>query len=565
MIRDLQMLSQLAWFDEEYLTGDPEIRSLKEQGRDFNSADQQLMGRKQQEILSKVLGAYREAAGRGQIEISTSPFYHPILPLLCDSNIADVAHPYVALPSRFSYPNDASAQMADAKSYLGRTLGCEVHGLWPPEGALSDDVLARAAEAGFLWTATDDGLLRRSLGRDLTAEEKYRPYLWQQGEQKIHVLFRDQRLCELIGVVYARMNAEHAVDHFVRELHKLCDETLTSGQDAIVPIVLDGENAWEHYAENGRPFLRTLYRRISEEPDLTAVTVSEALAGTAPSRLERIFPGTWIDGNFDIWIGAAEDNQAWELLLKARRRFDERAPEAPPDKRRLAWEELMIAEGSDWCWWYGPEHSADSRGEFDSLFRGHLTSVYSLLGDPVPAELSRPLLKPQIPQHHGPAGLIQPVIDGRKTTPSEWANAGRYRAAHTSGPVHSQRPPIDELLYGSDGQNLYLWLGQGDAKQKLERMELNVQVRNGTGEQFCIKLSRGSEGVAIDSALTAGAVQAALQDGYEIRISLAALRAKAGSPLFLRMDASSNELPMASLPSYGELELKQTAMAAYTY
>jgi hypothetical protein len=120
-------------------------------------------------------------------------------------------------------------------------------------------------------------------------------------------------------------------------------------------------------------------------------------------------------------------------------------------------------------------------------------------------------------------------------------------------------------LYGSDGQNLYLWLGQGDAKQKLERMELNVQVRNGTGEQFCIKLSRGSEGVAIDSALTAGAVQAALQDGYEIRISLAALRAKAGSPLFLRMDASSNELPMASLPSYGELELKQTAMAAYTY
>jgi alpha-amylase/alpha-mannosidase (GH57 family) len=568
MMRDLQVLSQLAWFDEEYLAHDAEIAALVRKGRDFTLAEQQLVGRKQPELLTKVLTAYRDAAERGQIEISTSPFYHPILPLLCDSNIADVSHPYVALPPQFAYPSDGSAQMMDAKRYLEKTLGSEVKGLWPPEGAVSDEVLARAAAAGFRWTATDDCVLQQTLGHDLIAEEKYRGYVWQRDgapdEEKIQVLFRDHRLCELIGVVYARMEAQEAANHFVGELHKACDGMLHMGQDAIVPIILDGENAWEHYLENGRPFLRALYRRISEDASIEAVTVTEALAGGAMARLPRIFPGSWIDGNFDIWIGAEEDNRAWELLLAARRRFDE-GTSATAENKRLAWEELMIAEGSDWCWWYGPEHSADSRGEFDNLFRNHLANVYRLLGDAVPAELGHSLLKVQLPQHRGPAGMIQPVIDGKQTSHAEWANAGRYRAAHTSGPMHSQRPPIQELRYGSDGQNLYLWLGQGESKLKFTGMDLNVQIRNSSGEQYSIKLCPNGEGIGISSALPEGAVQAALQDAFEIRVSMTALHAKAGSQLFIKVEVSSEGLPLGSLPTYGDLELKQTAMAAYTF
>jgi len=562
MIRDLQVLSQLAWFDEEYLANDLEVCALKVKGRDFTVADQQLLGRKQQGLLRKVLGAYRQAAARGQIEISTSPFYHPILPLLCDSNIADVAHPYVALPTQFKYPSDAAAQMTAAKSYLEEALGSTVNGLWPPEGAVSDEVFEKAAEAGFQWTASDDGVLERTLGHVPIAREKYQPYLWQRGEQRIHVLFRDKRLCELIGVVYARMDAEKAADHFVRELHKECDGLLHFGHDATVSIILDGENAWEHYFENGRPFLRALYRRISEDAKIEAVTVSQAIQDSAPARLPQIFPGSWIDGNFDIWIGAEEDNKAWELLLRARRRFDE-VTDATAENKRLAWEELMIAEGSDWCWWYGPEHSADSRGEFDNLFRSHLANVYRLLGDAVPSELSHSLLKAQQPQHRAPAGMIQPVIDGKQTSHAEWANAGRYCAAHTSGPMHSQRPPIQELLYGSDGQNLYLWLGQ--SKQRFDGMDLHVQIRNSAGEQFSITVGQGHDGVVTSSSLAQGAVQAALLDAWEIRISLAGIHAKPGSQLFLRIEVWSEGLPMGSLPSYGELELKQTAMAAYTF
>jgi alpha-amylase/alpha-mannosidase (GH57 family) len=550
MLRDLQVLSQLAWFDEEYLAKDPDIAALKLKGRDFTLADQQAIGRKENELLGKVLDAYRLAAQRGQIEVSTSAFYHPILPLLCDSNVAHVSHPYVALPEQFAYPGDAATQLAKAKSYLEGAVEMGVRGLWPPEGAVSDAVLAIAAQAGFAWTATDEAVLERTLGRALSARDKYRPYLWERGEERIHVLFRDRRLCELIGVVYARMDAEEAADHFVRELHKAAQD-----RDATIPIILDGENAWEHYVDNGRPFLRALYRKISEDSAIEAVTVSEALRQASPARLERIFPASWIDGNFDIWIGADEDNRAWELLLNARRRFDQ-ATSATLENRLLAWEELMIAEGSDWYWWYGPEHSALSRGEFDGLFREHLANVYRLLGDSVPGELSHTLLKPQPPEHRAPTGMIQPVIDGKQSSHAEWVNAGRYRAAHTSGPMHSQRAPIQELLYGSDGQNLYLWLACGEGAQ------LTVTLRNSSGERFAINVPTSGQPM---SELPPGAVDAVIKDACEMRISLAALRAKPGSQLFLKVDVWSEGLPMGSLPGYGELELRQSAMAAYTF
>jgi len=558
MLRDLQVLSQLAWFDEEYLEHDQEIRALHAKGRDFSVAEQRGLGIKQHELMNKVLDVYRAGAARGQIEISTSPFYHPILPLLCDSNIADISHPYVALPQQFKYPGDASMQLTDARNYLQKALATKVEGLWPPEGAVSDEVLARASQAGFRWIATDGTVLQQTLGHDLPRAELYRPRLWQQGKERITVLFRDHRLCDLIGVVYARMGAEEAADHFMAEVHKACAPLVHMGHDATVTIALDGENAWEHYQQNGRPFLRALYQRISNDPSMQAVTISEALEGTTMPQIQRIFPGSWIDGNLDIWIGADEDNKAWDLLLKARRRFDERSPNATPEDRALAWKELMIAEGSDWCWWYGPEHSADSRGEFDRLFRDHLANVYRALGDPIPRELSQTLLKPQHPQHRGPAGMIQPVIDGKQTSHAEWANAGRYRADHTSGPMHSQRPPIQELRYGSDGQNLFLWLGQ-----KLAGGELKLQIRNSSAQKFEIQIGNGAH--TIDCALAPGTVEAALQDAYEIRISLAALHAKPGSQLYIRVEVWSEGLPLGSLPDYGELELKETAMAAYTF
>ena len=392
--RDLQVLSQLAWFDEEFLTKDAEIRELVVKGRGYSHADQTLMGQKQLEIIGHVVPVYREFARRGQIEISTTPYYHPILPLLCDSNIASVAHPGVPLPTRFHYPGDARLQLERARAYTAERAGITPVGLWPSEGSVSDEALALAADAGFTWAATDNGVLGRTLNQPPGPEVTYRPYVWRQGGREMHMIFRDHELSDLIGFTYSGVEAGKAADHFLNKIRANCRGILATGRDALVPVILDGENCWEYYPESGREFLRQLYRGIQDDPEMQALTVSKALAKVEPAPLSHIFPGSWINANFDVWIGAEEDNKAWEYLLRARQAYDNAVLEAklPADRLAFAFEELQIAEGSDWCWWYGPEHSSDNRADFDELYRAHLRNVYQALGILPPDELSRTIL-----------------------------------------------------------------------------------------------------------------------------------------------------------------------------
>src|SRR5882672_31390 len=309
--RDLQVLSQVAWFDEEFLEGDAEVRALVEKGRNFSLDDQALMGRKQLEILALVLPTYRRLAAAGQIEISTTPFYHPILPLICDSDIAAVSHPGVPLPSRFHYPQDAREQLQMARDFFAPV---QPRGLWPSEGSVSDEVFSIAAETGFTWAASDSGVLDRTLGHSSGILELYRSYLWKQGGHSLNVIFRDHFLSDLIGFVYSRMDAAQAADDFLLRIRQNCAGVLSSGRDALVPIILDGENAWEYYYRGGRPFLRELYRRIQDDTNMKALTVSEALELSVPEPIDHIFPASWISTNFDVWIGAEEDNKAWEYF-----------------------------------------------------------------------------------------------------------------------------------------------------------------------------------------------------------------------------------------------------------
>jgi len=287
--------------------------------------------------------------------------------------------------------------------------------------------------------ASDSGILDRTLGHTSGVTELYRPYLWRQGDRSLKVIFRDHYLSDLIGFVYARMDAGQAADDFLFRIRQNCYSILSSGRDALVPIILDGENAWEYYDRNGRPFLRDLYRRILLETNMKAVTVSEALAATEAQPLDHIFPGSWIGANFDVWIGAEEDNKAWEYLLRARQTYDQ-ATGVPEESRRLAYEELLIAEGSDWCWWYGPEHDSANRPEFDALFRNHLANVYRALRLTPPEELSRPILHTVAPEFRTePASRIHPIIDGRITSYFEWLGAGVYRLDGRSGSMHGKK------------------------------------------------------------------------------------------------------------------------------
>jgi alpha-amylase/alpha-mannosidase (GH57 family) len=539
--RDLQVLSQLAWFDEEFQEHDPQVRALIAKQRGYSLEDQALMARKQREIVGQVVPVYREFAARGQIEISTTPFYHPILPLICDSNIAGVSHPHVPLPSQFRYPQDARVQLARAREFMESHFGRAPVGLWPSEGSVSDEALSIAAELGFQWAASDNGVLAQTLHRTAGAELTYRSYLWQQGGQQLRMIFRDHFLSDQVGFVYAKMDAAEAAEHFLGLIRGNAQPLAAGGADVLVPIILDGENAWEYYFQNGRPFLRELYRRISEAPDLDALTVSEALKVDAPGHLDHIFPGSWINANFDVWIGAQEDNQAWEYLLRARQKFDEVSGAVPEAARKLAFEELLIAEGSDWCWWYGPEHHSDNRVEFDALYRQHLSNVYRALNVTPPEELSRPILMTQAAySHQSPANPIRAVIDGEVTSYFEWMGAGRYRSDSRSGSMHGPRNIVSELFYGSDGSNLYLRL-DFDGAPEFSGVELRTK-------EMKVALSGNP------------AVERAQKGIFEARVPFELLKMSNGQPIAFQVALLAAGVPVEQIPPDGWIELSNPSV-----
>ncbi|HEX4643270.1 MAG TPA: glycoside hydrolase family 57 protein, partial [Candidatus Acidoferrales bacterium] len=309
--RDLQLLSQLAWMDEEYLTRDPVVSQLSQKGADYTEADKELLRGKQLELLARVLPEYRRAQEAGQIEISTTPFYHPILPLLCDTDVARVANPSSIVPQPpFRHPEDALAQLTRARKYHERVFGRPPAGLWPSEGSVSDQALSLAAELGFRWFATDEGVLGRTLKVDFgrndegvpwNAHHLYAPLRVRLGEREITGFFRDHYLSDLVGFVYSRMDAGGAAEDLYRRLRTIGERVQTKGP-LTVSLILDGENAWEYFHENGREFLRQFYRRIAADGDIRALTVSEALAAAGTvNTVPGIVPGSWINANFDIW------------------------------------------------------------------------------------------------------------------------------------------------------------------------------------------------------------------------------------------------------------------------
>jgi alpha-amylase/alpha-mannosidase (GH57 family) len=558
--RDVQMWSQLAWFDEEFQEHDLEVKEWIARGRHFTLADQARMGEKQREIIGRVLPIYHKLASSGQIEVSTTPYYHPILPLVCDSNIASVAHPGVPLPPRFRYPQDARVQLALSLEYCANHFGIAPVGLWPSEGSVSDEVFHLAADLGFQWAATDSGVLNRTLNRAVPVEGLYRPYRWRQGEHSLGVLFRDHFMSDLIGFVYSKMDAGAAAGDFLQRVRSNCSGILAQGRDALVPIILDGENAWEYYHQNGRPFFRELYRRISDDPSLKAVTVSEAMRTLQAEPLDHIFPSSWINANFDVWIGAEEDNRAWGQLLRARQTFDNTSGSVPEDRRKLAFEELLIAEGSDWCWWYGPEHDSANREDFDQLYRSHLANVYRFLNLAPPEELSRPILRVRVPATLiEPSGPIGPTIDGEVTSFFEWIGAGVYRVDERSGSMHGKKFLVSEVQFGSDGASLFLRVDfHLSYLQELNGMEARINAQPFDGWKASHVTLVFANGAARVGESEIAGVECALNRILEVRIPLEPLGVHGGAGLRFQFSLWQAGLPIDALPPQGWLELKTT-------
>jgi alpha-amylase/alpha-mannosidase (GH57 family) len=452
-LRDLQVWHKLAWMDPDLLATDRRLGELVAKGAAYTEADKLLLRRIELELLARVLPAYREASARGQVELSTSPFYHPILPLLCDSDAHQRAHPGAAKPrQRFRRPEDARLQIERAIALHETTFGSRPSGMWPSEGSVSDEAVSLIAQAGFNWIATDEDILARSLNVPIRERPDllYRPY--RVGDAGPVVLFRDHGMSDRIGFHYQSWDPAAAAQDFLHHVREAGQRfaAATGGEVATVPVILDGENAWEYYDGGGRPFLRALYRALSDASDIQTVTMAEAAAGPA-APLPSIFPGSWINGDFYIWIGHRDDHRAWDQLSDARTVFDDRASLVPESDRDRALEELLIAEGSDWFWWYGDDHSSDHDAEFDDLFRRHLRNAYMALGVPVPEALfATNIITGAGPERLDPPGFLTISLDGRDSSFLEWVGAVPASLSKPGGAMHevAASPLVAEVRVG---------------------------------------------------------------------------------------------------------------------
>jgi alpha-amylase/alpha-mannosidase (GH57 family) len=579
--RDLQVLSQLAWMDEEWFSKDPVISRLSNRGKDFTEKDKADLKAKNLELVRMVLPAYREAAARGQIEISTTPFYHPILPLLCDSDIARVANPGTPLPRRaFRHPEDAREQLRWAKEYHERVFGVKPAGLWPSEGSVSDQALTIAAEEGFRWFGTDEGVLGRTLnvgffrdsnGIAANADRLYQPWRLQLANTGITGLFRDHHLSDLVGFVYSRMDSAAAAADLHGRLRHL-GESVKNGKPLTICLFLDGENAWEYYPGNGRHFLREFYRRISDDQDFRALTASETI-GAAPDipTTNGIFPASWINANFDVWIGNSEDVAAWELLWDAREAYgraldaNKKSLENAPSEAGLkkAQESLLAAEGSDWCWWYGPEHSTANDAEFDALYRKHLTGIYIALGQVAPEELAKPIKKkPERAYQLPPSASLIVKVDGYDSSYFEWLGAGVYSPLQRGGSMHGRVFYLKELRYGFEEERFVVRIECfPDALAELEDPEFRIVVGAKEELTVVVNLDRGHlKEVAVEMNRVCllnpdPMVAAAFQRTLEIAIRKDTLQLNGIGKLNLGVALWHGGLPIDVMPAEGSVEV----------
>ncbi|MDR2708419.1 MAG: glycoside hydrolase [Elusimicrobiota bacterium] len=469
--RDLQVWFNLAWFDPYWKKTDSFIAGLFAKGRDFTEAEKHELIKKQLEICGKIAAKHKEVQDRGQIEVSISPFYHPILPLLCDTDCAKEAMPHITLlKKRYAHPEDAVWQIQEALNYYEKIFGFKPKGMWPSEGSVSNLVSELIAESQVKWIATDEAVLYNSSSEPhADRRQLFRPYTIERNGKNINIIFRDHGLSDAIGFVYSKWNAKDAVNDFMAKLYDIRNYIGDSIENPLISVILDGENCWEYYSNDGWDFLNELYQRLSDNNDFETVRISDYLEKFPPvKKLNNIVAGSWINGNFQIWIGDEEDRTAWERLGETRDflyGFLKQNPEyIGSDNAKDAFTALRTAQGSDWTWWYGMDHASDDDAMFDFLYRSFLMKVYQSFEQRVPDNLYI-AIKNTLKRHFekyskAPSGYIYPVLDG--IINDEWLASGYYITDHAGGSMHQVSSVIKKVCFARNENNIFIGIMLND-------------------------------------------------------------------------------------------------------
>ncbi len=461
---DLQVWFNLAWFDPTYLAQEP-LLSLVEKGRDFEQTDKAVLFEQVLKIVKEVIPYHAKLQKKGQIEVTTTPYAHPILPLIYDNQLALVGNPSAVMPEEpFAYPQDAASHLALSASMYKENFGRNVRGLWPGEGAVAEEIVPLVAEAGFTYMQTGEPVLAKSLGidaftRDSTglvqeADMLYRPYYVNDGSgNQVAIFFRDWTLSDKIGFDYSEMSGEEGAQDLISRLEAIHTQFIESGEAGphIVSIILDGENAWENYPNDANEFLNALYQKFAESEVLKTVTPSEYLKMFPEQRtLDYLFPGAWFSANYDTWIGEEEEAIAWDYLAMVRQdlaAYESGEKTASKEALDSAFDFMYLAEGSDWFWWYGADQDSGQDSYFDEGYRALLAGVYDSLGMEVPRFVDVPIVQAQAVSPTVPfTGISTPVLDG--VTDTAWDTAAYYQVAGAL--------PVTGFYATMDEENLYL-------------------------------------------------------------------------------------------------------------
>ncbi len=485
---DLQVWYNLSWIGE-VSKQDKKISELIQLDRNFSESDKKYILDYHLQVLGKISDIMNELKNSGQIEISCSPEYHPILPILIDSHAALEAMPWLDLSNvQFRYPEDAESQIARGINVYRQTFGALPSGIWASEGSLSDATCDMLAKFNIKWTATDEQILKETAQGDFYDTLKFFPQIYHNHQKncEIKLLFRDHFLSDRIGFVYSNWDAEESAKEFCSHLESIRNEIIrVHGEEALdyaaVTVILDGENCWEFYKDNGFPFLNCLFSSLSDSELFETVKCSEAVEKINPNyskTFNHIHAGSWINANFSIWIGDKDDQTAWKMLAKARGEVEAKKNNMSPELLDKVLNEIYIAEGSDWFWWYGPEHNAPNKNDFDILFRKHIGKIYELLGLAVPYEVLHPIYLAAEHRRYSPASSqISPEANGTARESEQWNGAAIFSSAGGMSTMHQVGEFLAKMRIGNSDGELYI---RFELARKIELDEFITMSIDGT-------------------------------------------------------------------------------------
>lgn len=456
--RDLQVWYNITWFGYRARKRYPQIQELINKGTQFTEEDKGVVLETQNKIIKELIPLYKKAQDEGRVEITISPFYHPILPLVYDTDIAKRCMPWVTLPHRFHQKKDVVAQIKNAVNLYKKMFGKKPKGIWPSEGSVCPEIIPLLAKQGIKWLATDEEILLKTIQVEDKGRSLYAPYNCCINDASVIAMFRDRGLSNALSFTYPKQDSHSAANDLIRNLYNINKYAGKFRDNPIVTIVLDGENPWEYYSGGGESFLRSLYEQLGNNDKLYTTTISKYLEDNpAREELTHLYSGSWIASNFDIWIGDPEENKAWNYIGKTREFLVSHEKKVDEEKRELAWQNLYAAEGSDWFWWYGEDFQTDCDEEFDNIFRNHLANVYRVLGFDVPDYLKQPVIKSkEVKLNKEPYAFITPKIDGENTYYYEWTDAGRYHVLRHGGSKFKYESYISDIYFGFDQENLFV-------------------------------------------------------------------------------------------------------------